>query len=92
MCLHPLDVRAPPALSGHLTYYYWKPAHIDDQTVIAVGVPQRLLARLFANVRPEAVIGNRYGVRNEEVDRVIAVCRQPVMSLDRAWSSLEFYD
>ena len=84
MCLHPLDVRAPPALSGHLTYYYWKPAHIDDQTVIAVGVPQRLLARLFANVR--------YGVRNEEVDRVIAVCRQPVMSLDRAWSSLQFYD
>jgi hypothetical protein len=82
----------PPVISAHLTYFYWKPAHIHEQTVIVVGGWKELLAPLFADVRPAGVIGNAFGVRNAEVGRFIFVCRRPRTSLDQAWASLQLYD
>ncbi len=82
----------PPALSGHLTYWYWKPAHVDARRLIAVGVPRSQLSRLYRHVRLAGTIYNRLGLHNEEWGTPIYLCSVPKIGLDRAWSSLQHYD
>jgi hypothetical protein len=82
----------PSAISTHLTYFYWKPAHVDDSTVIVIGGWPALLRPLFADIRRVAVLHNAYGVDNEENGRFIYLCRKPRVSLDAAWPSLQAYD
>jgi hypothetical protein len=75
----------PPALSPHLTFWYWRPAHLDAETVIAVGVDESEMRQIFADVTRVATIQSVDGVRNEEVGRAILVCRRPVVPFDDAW-------
>jgi hypothetical protein len=82
----------PHAISTHLSYFYWKPKHVDDRTVIAVGLPRQILEPLFAGIRQVAVIHNAYGVQNEENGNPIYLCTRPKTSLDSAWSSLQGFD
>lgn len=82
----------PPAISPHLTYWYWKPAHTDDRTVVVVGMPRDYVERYFASVDPAATITMPYGVRNEEVGREILIAREPRVPLDQAWARLRELD
>jgi len=79
----------PSAISGHLTYYFWKPAHVQDSTVIAVGFSESFLRTLFRDVRPSGTLTNSLGVHNEAFGRPIAVCRDPITPLDQVWPRLK---
>jgi hypothetical protein len=78
----------PPVLSPHLTYWYWKPAHVEARTVIAVGMDEAAMRRLFADVSLVGRVQSVSGARNEEVGRPILLCRQPIVPLDDAWPQL----
>lgn len=82
----------PHALSGHLTYWYWKPAHVDARTLVAVGMSRSDLAPLYRDVRLVGVIRNTLGLHNEEWGTPIYLCHGPKVSLDRAWPSLQHED
>ncbi len=82
----------PAPICPHLTYSLWKPAHVDDATVVTVGVPRWYVERYFADVRPAGAIAMPDGVRNEEVGREILVARRPRVPLDRAWPELTRYE
>jgi hypothetical protein len=81
-------VGLPPAISPHLTYWYWKPAHVEAATVLAVGFDEETMHRLFAEVTVVDRVQPIDGVRTEEDGRPILLCRQPVISLDDAWPRL----
>jgi hypothetical protein len=78
----------PPAISVHLTYYFWKPAHVDDRTVIVVGYSADDVSRYFADVEPVASITMPNGVSNEEVGQPILIARQPRVPLDQLWPQM----
>jgi hypothetical protein len=82
----------PAPICPQLTYAMWKPAHVDDATVIVVGLPRDVIERYFADVRPAGTITMPYGVGNEEVGRQILVARQPRTPLDQAWPDLQRYE
>ena len=75
----------PEALSPHLTFWYWKPTHVDAQTVITVGIPESQLRALFADVTRVDMVQAADGVQSEEVGRTILLCRQPLVPLDDVW-------
>jgi hypothetical protein len=78
----------PSAICPELTYWYWKPGHVDDRTVIVAGYPRDYVERYFASVEPAATITMPFGVDNEEVGREIVVARQPRVPLDSAWAEM----
>jgi hypothetical protein len=83
----------PRALSGHLTYYYWKPAHVDARTLIAIGIPRSMLAPLYRDIRLATYIRNDLDMRNEEWGTPIYLCRHVTgLTLDRAWPAQRHYD
>lgn len=46
------------------------------------------MRRLYNQVQVVDQIQSVDGVRNEEVGRLILLCRDPITSLDKAWSRL----
>jgi Dolichyl-phosphate-mannose-protein mannosyltransferase len=78
----------PGVLSPNLTFWYWKPAHVDARTVIAIGFDEPEMRGLFGNVTVVDTVQAVDGIRNEEVGRLILLCRQPTVPLDDAWQSL----
>jgi Dolichyl-phosphate-mannose-protein mannosyltransferase len=82
----------PSVVSPHLTYYYWAPARMDPDVVIAVGYRRQDLEPLFASVTQVGTVGNSYGVANQEAGRPIFVCRSPRRPLWQAWPSLKALD
>ena len=79
----------PAAICPEMTYWLWKPAHVDDSTVIIVGATPGDVGWAFADVRVAAPIRIPYGVRNQsEVGKEILVARQPRVSLDAVWPQL----
>ncbi len=80
----------PTAVSGQLTYYYWKPASLDGP-VIAVGVDPTFLSTLFDACSSAGSITNSYGLHNEEYGAPLTVCRQPKLPLDQLWQRLKAF-
>jgi 4-amino-4-deoxy-L-arabinose transferase-like glycosyltransferase len=80
----------PTAVSGELTYYYWKPAQLVGP-VIAVGVDPNFLATLFSACSIVGTVSNSYGLHNQEFGAPISVCRQPRMPLDQLWPKLKAF-
>jgi hypothetical protein len=75
----------PAALCPQLTFWFWRPSHLDAQTVVSIGIPEADMRSLFADVTRVDAVQPVDGVRNEEVGRAILICRQPLESLDDAW-------
>jgi hypothetical protein len=75
----------PSALSPHLTFWYWRPAQVNADTFIAVGVDESDARRFFTDVTRVASVQPVDGVRNEEVGRPILLCRGPLVPLDDIW-------
>lgn len=82
----------PPVVSPHLTYYYWAPARMSPDVVIAVGYRRQDLEPLFADVTQVGTISNSYGVDNGVAGGPIFVCRSPRRPLWQAWPSLKLLD
>jgi hypothetical protein len=80
----------PTAVSGELTYYYWRPARIGGP-VIAIGIDERLLGSLFDACMRVATVSNSYRLDNEEFGAPISVCRQPRLPLDQLWPQLKAF-
>jgi hypothetical protein len=79
----------PPVVSPHLNYYYWAPARMSPDVVIAVGYRREDLAPLFADMTQVGTISNSYGVDNGVAGMPIFVCRSPRRPLWQAWPSLK---
>jgi 4-amino-4-deoxy-L-arabinose transferase-like glycosyltransferase len=82
----------PTVVSPHLTDYYWAPARMDPDVVIAVGYDRPSLEALFADVSQVGTIGNSYGIENHDAGTPIFVCRSPRRPLWQAWPSLKTLD
>ena len=80
----------PTAVSGQLTYYYWRPSSLDGP-VIAVGVDVDFLATLFDTCELAGTISNSYGLHNEEFGAPLSVCRGPRYALDDLWPKLKTF-
>jgi hypothetical protein len=78
----------PPALSPALTFWYWKPDHVEARTVVAVGFDESSMRGLFADVSQVETVRSVDGVRTEETGRPVLLCRQPLGPLDAAWPGL----
>ena len=77
----------PPVLSGHLSWQYWRPAHLPERFVLTVGYAPSELAVLCRSWRLLTRIDNRWQLANEERGRLIAGCalRRP---LGADWNGL----
>ncbi|MBV9579003.1 MAG: hypothetical protein JO057_10470 [Chloroflexi bacterium] len=82
----------PPPLSPNLTYWYWKPAHVTAQSAILIGFDAATAQRLFPDVNQVATVQSVDGVHNEEVGRLILLCRQPRVAIDVAWPYLQSFN
>jgi hypothetical protein len=80
----------PHAISGHNNYYLWGPQQYSGDVVIAVGMPIEDLKPLFGQIELAATINNEYAIP-EENNLPVYVCRQPKMTLQKAWPRLKFY-
>ena len=83
-------VGLPAAVSGELSYYYWKPASLDGP-VIAIGLDPGFLATLFGSCRQVGRLSNSYGLRNEEEGAPLSICRNPRLPLDSLWNRLKAF-
>jgi 4-amino-4-deoxy-L-arabinose transferase-like glycosyltransferase len=81
----------PRAVSGELTYYFWRPARVDGP-VIAIGVDIAFLSTLFHDCATVANVSNSYDLDNQEFGAPIVVCGQPKLPLDQLWSRLKSFE
>lgn len=80
----------PTAVSGELTYYYWRPNQLGS-SVVAVGLDAAFLSTLFDGCSTVATISNTYDLQNQESGAPIAVCERPKISLDQLWPHLKSF-
>jgi len=80
----------PRPISGHNNYYLWGPQQYTGEVVITVGIPMEKLQPLFQHIELAATIRNDYAIP-EENNLPIYICRDPKMTLQKAWPSLKFY-
>lgn len=76
----------PPALSGHLSFQYWRPRRLPDRRALLVGFDAASVRELCVASRQLGTIDNRWQIANEERGRTIVSCslRAP---LGRLWAS-----
>ncbi|HEY7256518.1 MAG TPA: glycosyltransferase family 39 protein [Solirubrobacterales bacterium] len=65
----------PPPLSGHLSWQYWRPAHLPQRRALLIGLDPSRVAALCASRRLLGRIGNRYHLANDEQGEEILECR-----------------
>ncbi len=80
----------PTAVSGELTYYYWRPARLDG-AVIAVGLEVGFLSTLFDGCSVVGTVSNSYGLHNQEFGAPIVVCARPKLPFDQLWPHLKAF-
>jgi 4-amino-4-deoxy-L-arabinose transferase-like glycosyltransferase len=80
----------PRPISGHNNYYLWGPQHYTGEVVISVGIPIEKLRPLFNRIELAATIQNEYAIP-EENNVPVYICREPKMTLQKAWPRLKFY-
>jgi len=83
-------LRLPTAVSGELTYYYWRPATLDGP-VISVGLDPAFLATLFDGCAQVATVSNSYGLQNQEAGVPIVVCSASRLPLNELWPHLKSF-
>lgn len=65
----------PLAVSGHLSFQYWHPRHLDKRYLLVVGYSQTALHGLCSASQVRGRVSNRWKVANEEQGALIATCR-----------------
>jgi len=80
----------PTAVSGELSYYYWKPASLDGP-VIAIGFDPVFLGTLFNTCEARGTVTNSYSLHNEEFGAPLTLCRGSRFSRDVMWERLKSF-
>ncbi|MBV8957921.1 MAG: glycosyltransferase family 39 protein [Actinobacteria bacterium] len=65
----------PKPVSGHNTYWFWRPPDRPDATVVAVGFSSSRLATWFTDCQVAAHIRDERGIANQEHGRTVQICR-----------------
>jgi 4-amino-4-deoxy-L-arabinose transferase-like glycosyltransferase len=76
----------PVAISGHDTYWFWRPRQRTTGPLITLGYERSELRGLCGDLRQVATITNRVGAANEERGGPVFVCRDPRGPLE-SWPS-----
>lgn len=82
----------PGALSGHLTYFYWKPAHVVASAVLLIEVSPSSLGGQCASSKRVATIHNSLGLDNEEEGNKLLLCTGPHINLNKFWARQQHMD
>lgn len=81
----------PPAASGHNSYWFWtRGAPLDP--VLVVGYGRESAERLWEEVHQVGVVGNAFGVENEEYGRPVFFCRGRREDPAELWPRLRHFD
>ncbi len=82
----------PPAVSGHLSYFFWGPGDRSGDVAITLSMPLESLKRFYAEVVPAAYVTAPYAMpRNRNMP--IYVCRKPLFdSIDEVWPQIKHFD
>lgn len=86
------DLDLPAASSGHNNYWLWGPPDDEHGPVIGVGQVGGTLRRICPNTRQVGVIGNPYGVENEEAGLPLFLCLDPREQLAEIWDDVKHYN
>jgi len=80
----------PKAISNHNSYFHWGPRSYTGEVVITIGFQIEDLRPLFGQINLAATTYHPYAMPDES-HVPIYICRQPRISLQRAWPSLKAY-
>ncbi len=64
----------PEALSGHLSFQYWRPARLAQRHGLLVGFGPADVQRICVTAQVVAHISNRWGVANQESGQSVVSC------------------
>ena len=83
----------PTAISGHNTYWWWgHPNTTKTPTVIAVGIPQSLLARYWGHIQQVGTLGDdRTPIDPQERGTTISVCTDQLAPWSTIWPAMRHY-
>jgi Dolichyl-phosphate-mannose-protein mannosyltransferase len=76
----------PPAISGHDTFWFWRPRHPTVGPLITLGYESSELRELCGDLRQVGTITNSAGAANEERGGPVFLCRDLRIPLE-SWSS-----
>ena len=82
----------PPAMSPHLSYWYWAPPRMNPTTAVMVNFTLDEGHRLFTDCRQVGTVTNPAGIHNNDYGAPILVCTNPRQPLWRKWRSLQILD
>jgi Dolichyl-phosphate-mannose-protein mannosyltransferase len=75
----------PQAISGELTFWYWKPANLDSAELVTVGYNPADLAPYCGTVTRAGTVVMPYSVVNQEAGTPILICTNLRESINAAW-------
>ena len=82
----------PPAISGHLSYYYWGTGERSGEFMIATQIARGHLERLYGEVEIRAVVRNPYGMPYN-TEYPVFLCRKPRFeNLSEIWPQTRHFD
>jgi 4-amino-4-deoxy-L-arabinose transferase-like glycosyltransferase len=83
-------LQLPPVVSTAGSYWFFGPGNLPGTTAVAVGIPLPQLRHFFRRVTPLGRIRHEWTtwVVDEERDVVVALCEDPVLTLQDVWPSL----
>jgi hypothetical protein len=85
------ELGLPQAYSGHNAFWLWGPPPPRTTTVVAVGLPPGLLARMFRSVAPAGRLDNGLGISDDEQHVRLWIASGPAESWSRLWPQLRRY-
>jgi 4-amino-4-deoxy-L-arabinose transferase-like glycosyltransferase len=91
LALHSARYALPPIYSGHNELSFWGPPPDSATVAVVLTDAPRRFATLFAECAEKARVDNGVGVRNEEQNLPILVCRSPVSPWHTLWPRLRHY-
>lgn len=81
----------PPAIGGHLTYWYWGPRQYTGESILVMGDDRETLEGKFEVVIPMAEIGHPYAMAQEHFT-LFLVKKPRGFTLQSAWPWLKKFE
>jgi 4-amino-4-deoxy-L-arabinose transferase-like glycosyltransferase len=82
----------PEAVSGQLSFWFWKPAHLPATALLTVGYQPADLRFLCGTLTRLGAVVIPYSVANQEQGTPILLCTGLRETLDHAWPELRHFD
>jgi hypothetical protein len=84
----------PHAVSGHLTYYLWGPGYSWDVMIMLTNnispINTTTMSLFFSECEFKGRVFNPYTIPLNQLN--IYVCRKPLLSPEKIWKEMEFYN